>query len=144
MIKCVGCLIYDTDKEMFLLQQRSKTSTHRLKWGFWGGKLEKGENFAEGLKREIKEELNASPDFDRLYPLDVFLSDDNQFIYYSFVMVVDNFDEFTISNTETNDFIWLPLDFIEKIDIHPGLKRTLKTKKYILEKIITRYKKSCE
>lgn len=102
MIKCVGCLIYDKDKQMFLLQQRSKTSSHALKWGFWGGKLEKGENFAEGLKREIKEELNAEPEFDRLYPLDVFLSDDRKFIYYSFVMVVEKFDNFEITSRETN------------------------------------------
>lgn len=140
MIKCVGCLIYDKDKQMFLLQQRSKTSSHALKWGFWGGKLEKGENFAEGLKREIKEELNAEPEFDRLYPLDVFLSDDRKFIYYSFVMVVEKFDDFEITSRETNDFIWLPLEYIEKIDIHQGLKKTLKTKKYILEDIVERYK----
>ena len=140
MIKCVGCLIYDKDKQMFLLQQRSKTSSHALKWGFWGGKLEKGENFAEGLKREIKEELNAEPEFDRLYPLDVFLSDDRKFIYYSFVMVVEKFDDFEITSRETNDFIWLPLEYIEKIDIHQGLKKTLKTKKYILEDVVERYK----
>ena len=143
MIKCVGCLIYDKDKNMFLLQQRSRTSSHALKWGFWGGKLEKDENFAQGLKREIKEELNASPEFDRIYPLDVFLSNDQKFIYYSFVMVVDKFDNFKISNRETNDFIWLPLEYIEKIDIHHGLKKTLKTKKYILEDIIKRYNPKC-
>lgn len=140
MIKCVGCLIYDKDKQMFLLQQRSKTSSHALKWGFWGGKLEKGENFAEGLKREIKEELNAEPEFDRLYPLDVFLSDDRKFIYYSFVMVVEKFDDFEITSRETNDFIWLPLEYIEKIDIHQGLNKTLETKYHILESIVERYK----
>ena len=140
MIKCIGCLIYDKDKQMFLLQQRSKTSSHALKWGFWGGKLEKGENFAEGLKREIKEELNAEPEFDRLYPLDVFLSDNRKFIYYSFVMVVEKFDDFEITSRETNDFIWLPLEYIEKIDIHQGLSKTLKTKYHILEGIVERYK----
>lgn len=139
MIKCVGCLIYDKEKDMFLLQQRSKTSTHPLKWGFWGGKLEKGENFAQGLKREIKEELNAEPTYDRIYPLDVFLSNDRRFIYYSFVMVVDRFDDFSITSRETNDFIWLPLDYIEKIDIHPGLMKTLKSKKHIMDDIVKRY-----
>jgi 8-oxo-dGTP pyrophosphatase MutT (NUDIX family) len=142
MIKCVGCLIYDKDKNMFLLQQRSKTSSHPLKWGFWGGKLEKGEDFAQGLKREIKEELGTYPEFDKLFPLDVFLSDDRKFVYYSFVMVVDRFDDFKISSRETNDFIWLPLNCIEKIDIHQGLKKTLKNKYYILEGIVERYKNS--
>jgi len=140
MIKCVGCLIYDKDKDMFLLQQRSKNSSHPLKWGFWGGKLEKGENFAQGLKREIKEELGTYPEFDKLFPLDVFLSDDTKFIYYSFVMVVDKFDDFCISSKETNDFIWLPLNCIGRIDIHEGLRKTLKNKYHILEDIIGRYK----
>jgi len=140
MIKCVGCLIYDKDKDMFLLQQRSKTSSHPLKWGFWGGKLEKGEDFAQGLKREIKEELGTYPEFDKLFPLDVFLSDDRKFVYYSFVMVVDRFDDFKISSRETNDFIWLPLNCIGKIDIHQGLKKTLNNKYHILEGIVERYK----
>ncbi len=140
MIKCVGCLIYDKDKDMFLLQQRSKTSSHPLKWGFWGGKLERGENFAQGLKREIKEELGTYPEFDKLFPLDVFLSDDRKFVYYSFVMVVEKFDDFNISSRETNDFIWLPLNCIGKIDIHQGLKKTLTHKYHILEGIVERYK----
>lgn len=139
MIKCVGCLIYDIDKKMFLLQQRSKTSSHALKWGLWGGKLEKGEDFAAALKREVREELSIEPIYDKLYPFDVFLSTDKQFVYYSFVMVVKGLENITISSRETNDFIWLPFEYIEKIDIHIGLKKTLEKKKYILEDIVEKY-----
>ena len=135
MIKCVGCLIYDSSKDMFLLQQRSRTSSHPLKWGFWGGKLERGESFANGLKREIHEELGVEPTFDKLYPLDVFLSKDKRFIYYSFAMVVTDFDDFTISKRETNDAVWLPLSCIPRIDLHPGLRTTMKNKYHILENI---------
>ena len=44
MIKCIGCLIYDTSKKMFLLQQRSK-EPHPMKLGLWGGKMESAESF---------------------------------------------------------------------------------------------------
>lgn len=135
MIKCVGSLIYDTEKDMFLLQQRSRTSSFPLKWGFWGGKLEGSESFANGLKREIKEELGVEPVFDKLYPLDVFLSRDKTFIYYSFVMVVTGFDDFRISKRETNDSVWLPLNCIPKIDLHPGLKTSINNKYHIMENI---------
>ena len=59
MVKCVGVIIYDISKNMFLLQQRSKTSTYALKWG---GKLEENENFTDALKRELLEEISVNVD----------------------------------------------------------------------------------
>lgn len=139
MIKCIGCLIYDKEKKMFLLQQRAKHCSHSLKWGFWGGKLHKHESFGDALKREIEEELGNVPDYVKLYPLDVFLSKDNNFIYYSFVMVVENYNDFRIQEIETNDSIWLPLEYIEKLNLHPGFKKTITEKKDVLINIINEY-----
>lgn len=136
MIKCIGCMIYDKEKKMFLLQQRAKTTSHPMKWGFWGGKLKRGEDFGQGLLRELKEELNIEIDFEKIYPLDVFLGKDNNFIYYSFVIVVNGLKDFTIHESETNDFLWITLEYLDRIDLHPGSEKTIREKKHILREIV--------
>ncbi|ASV44280.1 hypothetical protein PBI_SCTP2_265 [Salicola phage SCTP-2] len=139
MIKCIGCFIYDMSKDMFLLQQRSKKCTHPYKWGIWGGKLNKNENFGEALQREIKEELGSSPEIVKLYPLDTFLSDDDEFIYYSFVMVVDEFNDIVINENETNDYIWLPYKYLTRLDLHPGVDQTIQEKHQAIKDIISKH-----
>lgn len=140
MIKGIGCLIYDIDKDMFLLQQRGKNSSHSLKLGLWGGKMEPGENFGEALKREVREELTTSPEVEKLYPLDTFLSYDNKFVYYSFLMIVNKYDDFTINASETFDFVWMPFKYLERLDLHPGFRKTFMKKKSYIEEIIYTYK----
>lgn len=139
MIKCIGCIIYDVSKDMILLQQRSKNCTHPYKWGVWGGKLYTNENFGEGLQREIREELGNTPEIIKLYPLDVYLSDDNDFVYYSFIMVVKDFDDITINEQETNDYIWLPFKYISRLDLHYGLELTLEKKSDYIESVIKKH-----
>lgn len=135
MIKCIGCIIYDQSKNMFLLQQRSKNTTYPLKWGLWGGKLNQGEDFIAAMRRELEEELGAVPNIVELKPLDVFVANDGHFVYYSFILVTDNFEVVTISDTETNDFVWLPAEHVLKIDLHPATRKTLTKKIHLLNKV---------
>ncbi len=137
MIKCIGCLIYDTAKDMVLLQQRGQRSSYALKLGLWGGKMEPSEDFASALSRELREELGVLPEYEKLYPLDTYLSEDNEFIYYSFLMVVDDFEVVQINERETFDFVWMPLNLIPRLNLHPGLRNTLKHKFDYLESITT-------
>ena len=106
MVKCVGVIIYDISKNMFLLQQRSKTSTYALKWGLWGGKLEENENFTDALKRELLEEISVNVDIKAIKPLDMFVSADGSFVYSSFVLVTDKLENLKISEIETNDIMY--------------------------------------
>lgn len=139
MIKCIGCLIYDTSKKMFLLQQRSKRTTHPMKLGLWGGKMESAESFSTALSRELKEEIGSTPTYDKLYPLDTYLGKDNNFVYYSFLMVVHHLDEIIVNPNETFDYIWMPYHYIERLDLHSGFRKTFENKKeYILE-VIEKY-----
>ena len=136
MIKCIGAIIYDSAKDMVLLQQRSSNTSHPLKWGLWGGKLEKHENFIDGLMRELEEELSTVPEVIELKPIDTFVSDDGKFVYYSFLIITNNFNSISVDNKETNDFVWLPLDKILKIDLHPATKRMLNDKYALVDKYI--------
>ncbi len=54
----VTCAIIERDGRV-LAAQRSETMSMPLKWEFPGGKLEDGENPAECLIREIREELGV-------------------------------------------------------------------------------------
>lgn len=140
MIKCIGCLIYDSHKEMFLLQQRSKQTTQPLKLGLWGGKMESAENFSDALSRELSEELGSKPSYDKLYPLDTFLGVDNHFIYYSFLMIVHDYDDIVVNPNETFDYIWMPFQYIERLNLHPGFRRTFTDKKEYIKEIIEKHK----
>lgn len=52
----VACAIIERDG-LVLAAQRSAAMNLPLKWEFPGGKIDPGETAAEGLRREIKEEL---------------------------------------------------------------------------------------
>ncbi|HZU27058.1 MAG TPA: (deoxy)nucleoside triphosphate pyrophosphohydrolase [Bryobacteraceae bacterium] len=56
VLTVVAGVIRDADGRI-LICQRSREDTHALKWEFPGGKVEKGENPAEALVRELREEL---------------------------------------------------------------------------------------
>jgi 8-oxo-dGTP diphosphatase len=58
VIHVVCALIIENRK--ILITQRSEKMNLPLKWEFPGGKLEVNESYEEGLKREIKEELNLN------------------------------------------------------------------------------------
>lgn len=136
MIKCIGAIIYDRDKDMVLLQQRCKNTTYALKWGLWGGKLERKEDFIDGLLRELKEELTNIPEIIELKPVETFVSEDGEFIYYTFLIITDNYNGFQISENETNDCVWLPLDKVLKIDLHPATKKMFNEKIHLIKKYI--------
>ena len=57
-IEVVAGLIRKGDS--FLLFQRPKYKARGLGWEFAGGKIEEGETGPEALKRELKEEINAT------------------------------------------------------------------------------------
>ena len=56
MTEVVAALIWDRDR--FMICQRPAHKTRGLLWEFVGGKVEKGENLEQALKRECREELD--------------------------------------------------------------------------------------
>lgn len=142
MIKAIGCLLYDVNKDMVVLQQRSSTSSYPLTWGLWGGKIETNETPVEALRRELSEEIGFVPNMEMVKPIDVFVSEDGNFVYYSYLVMVQDLPKITINARETNDSVWLPFDSVLKIDLHPHTKTTIKKKKAIIRGFINDTKKA--
>ena len=106
-----------------LLNLRSPHKTYNLKWSLWGGMREGNETPKECLLREMNEEMGFIPNIDKIYPFDIYESDDKNFRYYSFICVVD--DEFNpILNDESVGYCWCKLGVWPK-PMHEGARITL-------------------
>ncbi|MCF7872541.1 NUDIX hydrolase [Candidatus Woesearchaeota archaeon] len=61
-IKKKSLIVFFDDKKRILLQDRRNHSKFGENWGFFGGSLEREENFKDALVREVKEELDFDLD----------------------------------------------------------------------------------
>lgn len=129
----VGALIYSkkTKRYLFLLRDGAKYSGS---WGLAGGKIDDGERIVEALYREILEEANIDLSQCKTIPIETFTADNHRFVYYTFLISVD--DEFTPElNSEHRGYCWVNLLDHPK-PLHPGVWRTFKFK-VIIDKIAT-------
>lgn len=118
----VGTFIYcvTTNRYLFLLRNSSK---YEGTWGLAGGKVEPGEQLAESLYRELSEELGEDLSAAKLIPIEKFISDDNKFVYHTFLLPVVS--EFVPTlNDEHRGFCWVQLEDHPK-PLHPGVWRTI-------------------
>lgn len=129
----VGALIYSkkTKRYLFLLRDGSK---YAGSWGLVGGKINEGERISEALYREILEEVNVDLSQCKTIPIETFTSDNHRFVYYTFLISVD--EEFVPQlNDEHRGYCWVNLMDHPK-PLHPGVWRTFKFK-VIVDKIAT-------
>ena len=117
----VGALVYarNTKRYLFLLRNKSK---HSGLWGIVGGKIDTGETVMQGLVREIQEEIQVDFSAKKFIPLETFTADNHKFVYYTFVVGVD--EEFVPKlNEEHRGYCWVELDDHPR-PLHPGLYRS--------------------
>ncbi len=104
-IICSGGLIMSSNTKRFLFLLRNNTKTAGS-WGFVGGKKEPNdESSLDILKREIKEELGQIPDIKKIVPLELFISQDQKFVYNTYVIIVNN-EFIPILNSEHTGYAW--------------------------------------
>ncbi len=122
--EAVGAVFLSKNSGRMMLNLRSEHVTYPQYWGFVGGKLEESETAIAALKREISEELGDSvPPIVDIIPFDIFLSKNEKFKYYSFLVVVQ--DEFVPElNSESAGYAWVKIGSWPK-PLHPGAKSTL-------------------
>ncbi len=118
-----GTIFISKNTGRVLLNLRAPDKSFRLKWSLWGGMMEPNETPKQCLLREMSEEMGMIPDINKIYPYDVYESDDKNFKYYSFICIVD--DEFIpVLNHESVGYCWAKLG-IWPSPMHEGARITL-------------------
>jgi 8-oxo-dGTP pyrophosphatase MutT (NUDIX family) len=123
---CSGGLFLakDTKRFLFLLRTQGKTAGT---WGLVGGKKEPTDLTPfDALHREINEEVGKTPPIKKIIPLELFTSNDQQFQYNTYVLVVDK--EFIPTlNIEHAGYAWCDFNAWPK-PLHQGVKTSLSNK----------------
>lgn len=121
-IICSGGLFLarDTRRFLFLLRTQGKTAGT---WGLVGGRKEPTDATAfEALNREIQEEVGATPKIKKIVPLELFTSNDQNFQYNTYVLMIDR--EFIPTlNEEHSGYAWTGFDQWPK-PLHQGVKNS--------------------
>ena len=117
-----GLLVHDPPKGV-LLQHRALWSDQGGTWGLPGGALHQGEEAIHGALREAKEEAAVPPENVRVLFTSVF-----DVGYWTYTTVVaealEPFDA-AISDPESLELQWVPLEGVGGKELHPGLRRRL-------------------
>jgi 8-oxo-dGTP pyrophosphatase MutT (NUDIX family) len=125
-IVCSGGLFLakDTKRFLFLLRTKGKTAGT---WGLVGGKKEPDDHTPyDTLKREVSEEVGKVPAIKKIIPLELFISNDKQFHYNTYVLLVEK--EFIPTlNEEHAGYAWCDLNQWPK-PLHQGVKTSLSNK----------------
>jgi 8-oxo-dGTP pyrophosphatase MutT (NUDIX family) len=125
-IVCSGGLFLakDTHRFLFLLRTQGKTAGT---WGLVGGKKEPMDTTAyDILTREITEEVGRTPTIKKVIPLELFVSNDQQFQYNTYVLIVEK--EFIPTlNEEHAGYAWCDFSHWPK-PLHQGVKTSLSSK----------------
>jgi len=125
-IICSGGLFLAKDTKRFLLLSRTQAKTAGT-WGFVGGKKEPNDTTPfDALKREIAEEVGKTPTIRKVIPLELFVSNDQNFQYNTYVLLVDR--EFIPAlNDEHAGYAWSSYDQWPK-PLHRGVKNSFSNK----------------
>jgi len=122
-ISAAGVLFLAKDTGRCLFQLRNSDKRQKHTWGFWGGMMENAETPFECIQRELEEEIGLVPVLQKLNPIDVYQSKDKNFMYYSFVYVVDK-EFIPVLNNESFGYAWVGIGQWPK-PLHDGARSTL-------------------
>jgi len=124
-IVCSGALFYAKSTRRFLLLQKA-SGKHEGTWGLVGGTNITGETPWQGLQREISEEIGKTPAIKKIVPLELFTSNDQQFQYNTYILIVEK--EFIPTlNEEHSGYAWCDLNSWPK-PLHQGVKTSLNSR----------------
>ncbi|MET0735586.1 MAG: NUDIX hydrolase [Microbacterium sp.] len=112
-----GLLALDPERGV-LLQHRVSWSHHGDTWALPGGARHEGESAVDGALREAREEAGVPDAATRPRLLSVF--DLGYWDYTTLVADVTEPFEPTISDPESRELAWVPLDEVDERPLHPG------------------------
>ena len=123
-------IIKNGSGEILIVKRHPKSKTDPEMWELPGGKVERGEFFADALVREIKEETNLDVeigDFCEAVQNDYSHKRTVQLMMY----LVDIRGEVRISDEHT-EFMWKKKKKMKTLEISTSLKKLLEKKDYML------------
>lgn len=125
-IICSGGVFLAKDTRRFLLLLRNQGKTAGT-WGLVGGKKEPEDiTLIDSLTREIQEEVGKTPPIKKIVPLELFTSNDQNFQYNTYVLLVDR-EFIPVLNEEHVGYAWCSFDNWPK-PLHQGLKNSFNNK----------------
>ena len=123
-------VIKNDSGEILIVKRHPKSKTDPEMWELPGGKVEKGEHFADALVREIKEETDLDVsvgDFCEAVQNDYSHKRTVQLMMY----LTDIEGEVKISEEHT-DFMWASIDEIKTLELSTSQKKLLEKKNWVL------------
>lgn len=121
-------IIKNDNDEILIVKRHPKSKTDPEMWELPGGKVEKGEFFADALVREIKEEVNLDVnvgDFAEAVQNDYSHKRTVQLMMYLDVIAGD----IKISEEHT-DWMWASIEKIRTLEISTSLKKVMEKKNW--------------
>jgi mutator protein MutT len=123
----MGACIFNAENKILLTKRGKKAKNELGKWEIPGGALELGETFEQGLKREIKEELNIDIEVKELLQLcDHLIPEENQhWVSPTFICQIKSGTPVIMEPEKCDEIGWfsieeakkLPLSIVTKADI---------------------------
>ena len=120
-------IIKDDSNEILIVKRHPKSRTDPEMWELPGGKVEKGEHFADALVREIKEETNLDAevgDFCEAIQNDYSHKRTVQLMMY----LEDVRGDVEISDEHT-EYMWASIEKIKTLNVSTSLKKLLEKTK---------------
>ena len=123
-------VIKNDDGDILIVKRHPKSKTDPEMWELPGGKVEKGEHFADALVREIKEETS----------LDVNVGDfceavQNDYSHKRTVQLMMYLNDVKGSveiSDEHTEFMWASIEKIKTLKLSTSFKKVLEKKKWLL------------
>ena len=123
-------IIRNDSGEILIVKRHPKSKTDPEMWELPGGKVEKGEHFADALIREIKEETN----------LDVNVGDFCEAVQNDYshkrtvqlMMYLDDVEGSVEISEEHTEYMWASIEKIKSLELSSSFKKVLEKKNWLL------------
>lgn len=122
-----GVIKNDSD-EILIVKRHPKSRTDPEMWELPGGKVEKGEHFADALVREIMEETNLNVNVG-----DFCEAVQNDYMHkrtVQLMMYLDDVEGNVKISDEHTDYMWASVEKIRTLEISTSLKKLLEKKNW--------------
>ncbi len=109
--------VFNKKNKLLIIKRNAKEIAFPSKWTIPGGKLQEGEDAKEGLKREVKEEVNL--DIEIIRPMSVFnfvRPDNISVVGIIYLCRVLNDENTRVDGDEHVDFAWIGKEDVKNYD----------------------------